>query len=355
MKILIDIGHPAHVHLFKHFAWRMKEKGHEILFTVRDKEYEIQLLTAYGFKFISFGKHYKSKFGKIYGLFKFDLRMMQVALSFKPDLFLSHGSIYAAQIAWLIGKPHISMEDSGNMEQIRVYRPFTKAILTPDVLPEMLGKKQIKYKAYHEIGYLLPKYYIPDDTIFEELKVNHNDKYCILRFVSWNATHDTGHRGFSDEQKILLVNLLSKYLKVFISSESELIDSLKVYKISIPPERMHDALYFASLFVGEGATMASESGVLGTTSVYVNSICRSYCQDQERFGLVYNFQEAGKSIEKIKELLSHKENLDKQFKYRNALLKEKIDLTAFLIWFVENFPASYRIMKENPDYQNKFK
>lgn len=46
MRVLIDIGHPAHFHLFKHFAWKMEEKGHKILFTCRDKEFVIYLLKS---------------------------------------------------------------------------------------------------------------------------------------------------------------------------------------------------------------------------------------------------------------------------------------------------------------------
>ena len=354
MKILIDIGHPAHVHLFKHFAWQMKGRGHEILFTVRDKEYEIPLLKAYDFKFRSFGKHYKSRSGKLFGLLKFDFKMLQTALLFKPDIFFSHGSVYAAQVAWLLRKPHISMEDSGNMEQIRLYKPFTKAIITPDVLPEMLGEKHIRYKAYHEIAYLHPNYYKPNDSIYEDLNINRNDKYCILRFVSWNATHDIGQKGLSYDSKISIINMISAHMKVFISSESEISEELRKYKISIPPEKMHDALYFASLFVGEGATMASESGVLGTTAVYVNTIRRSYCEDQERYGLVYNFHDSNGAILKIEELLSDTRNLKKKDKERNLLLKEKIDLTAFLVWFIENYPKSFQVMKDNPAYQDNF-
>jgi hypothetical protein len=37
------------------------------------------------------------------------------------------------------------------------------------------------------------------------------------------------------------------------------------------------------------------------------------------------------------------------------MLKEKIDVTAFLVWFIENYPESVRIMREDPDYQEKFK
>lgn len=32
-----------------------------------------------------------------------------------------------------------------------------------------------------------------------------------------------------------------------------------------------------------------------------------------------------------------------------------IDYVAFLTWFIENYPESQKIMKENPDYQWRFK
>ena len=37
------------------------------------------------------------------------------------------------------------------------------------------------------------------------------------------------------------------------------------------------------------------------------------------------------------------------------MLSEKIDYAQFLTWFIESYPESARIMKENPDFQNKFK
>ena len=96
MRIIIDIGHPGHVHVFKHLAHLLIAEGHEILFTARDKEFELELMQAEGFQFKNFGKHYKSLPGKLWGLLKFDLQMFFTGLKFKPDLFMSHGSIYAA-------------------------------------------------------------------------------------------------------------------------------------------------------------------------------------------------------------------------------------------------------------------
>lgn len=40
---------------------------------------------------------------------------------------------------------------------------------------------------------------------------------------------------------------------------------------------------------------------------------------------------------------------------RQKMLSEKIDVTAFMVWFIENYPDSVKVMKENPDYQYNFK
>jgi hypothetical protein len=122
MKILIDIGHPTHVHLFKFFTKEMQNNGHTIFFTCRQKEFEIDLLKDFGFNYKSFGKKYNLNISKIWGLIKFDIHELVTGLNFNPDLFLSHGSIYAAHASFLLGKPHISLEDTFNYEQIRLYK-----------------------------------------------------------------------------------------------------------------------------------------------------------------------------------------------------------------------------------------
>lgn len=184
MRILIDIGHPAHVHLFKNFAWQMEENGNEIIFTVRNKEFEIQLLKKYNFNYKSIGRHFKSRTGKIFGLLIFNFQILRVALNFKPDIFISHGSIYAAQISWILGKPHIALEDTGNLEQVRLYRPFSNSIITPTTLKKDLGPKQIRLDTYHEIAYLHPKYFQKSSNILGDLNINQDSKYCVIRLVS---------------------------------------------------------------------------------------------------------------------------------------------------------------------------
>jgi uncharacterized protein len=360
MNILIDIGHPAHVHLFKHFTWRLQERGHAVLFTVRDKEHEIYLLNHNHFKFISFGKHFKSGLGKVFGLVKFNFLMFKAAMKFKPDVFLSHGSIYAAQVSWLLRRPHISLEDTFNFEQIKLYKPFTDCILTANYIHPDLGGKCIYYSGYHELAYLHPNLFTPNENIRFLLGVGANEKYVIIRFISWEASHDVGHMGISPENKVLAVKTFLKIARVFISSEKPLPLELEEYKIPIAPEQIHDAIAFSSLMFGESGTMVSEAAVLGVPGIYIDSSGRYYTKElDEKYGLVFNFTESSdnqvKAIEKGVEILSTEGIKEIWNKKRLKMLQDKIDVTDFLVWFVENYPQSFTIMKDNPDYQYSFK
>ena len=52
MRILIDMGHPAHVHFFKNAIRSLEERGHSVKITARDKDVTLALLEAYGFDYV---------------------------------------------------------------------------------------------------------------------------------------------------------------------------------------------------------------------------------------------------------------------------------------------------------------
>ena len=58
--------------------------------------------------------------------------------------------------------------------------------------------------------------------------------------------------------------------------------------------------------------------------------------------------------QKIESLLSMPDLKDNWQAKRQVMLKDKIDVTAFYVWFIENYPKSVNILKENPEYQNRF-
>jgi uncharacterized protein len=169
LKILIDIGHPAHVHLLKHFAREMTARGHQVHFTCREREFVTGLLQHEGFTYTSFGPSYPSAAGKLWGLLRFTSLLLRTGLQFKPHILLSHSSMYAAIAAFLLRKPHISFEDTFNFEQVRLYKPFTSAILTGDYDHPLKSKKVVRYHGYHELAYLHPNRFTPDPSVLKEL------------------------------------------------------------------------------------------------------------------------------------------------------------------------------------------
>ena len=78
---------------------------------------------------------------------------------------------------------------------------------------------------------------------------------------------------------------------------------------------------------------------------------------EHKYGLTYGIKtdQPERLFEKINELLAMP-NLREEFQLRRQkMLADKIDVTAFLAWFIENYPKNKEIMKTNPDYQYGFK
>ena len=346
MRIFIDIGHPAHVHYFKNFIKVMKKKGHHFFISSRNKEMAHYLLDMEGIKYVNRGDGKNSFFGKIIYMIKADIFLLKHAIKFKPDIFLGFASFYTAHVSSILRKPSVILDDTenGKLQQL-FYRPFANIIFSPTTFKKKFGKKHFKFNSYLELAYLHPQFFTPDFSQLNELDLQKDEKFTVCRFVSWQANHDYGHSGLSDQNKIKAVNEFLKYGKVFISSEAKLPNELKKYQIKLPPEKIHHALSYASLLYGESATMASECAVLGTPSIYIDNEGRGYTDEQDsKYKIVFNFSESNddqiNSIKKAKDILSKKDSEVCFKKTRDKILDEKINFTEFLISFFENYPKS---------------
>lgn len=357
MKIFIDIGHPAHVHYFKNFIWIMQEKGHSVTITARDKEVALNLLDYYKLPYYNRGKGRKGFLGKLLYIFQGDIFLLKKAWKIKPDIFISFGSSYAAHTAWLMRKPHIAFNDTDNNTfQHITYIPFTKVILTPEVYAKNHGKKHLRFDGFMELCALHENHFKPNcEKVMRLLGLKKEDKYVILRFVSWEATHDFGLTGLTMEDKYRLVKELSEYARVIISSESPLPPDLQQYAYSVEPALMHDLLNGANLIVSESLTMSAEAAFLGTPALCISTATAGTLDEEVNLGLLELFRTSEGLIDRALEIMKtpdYKENF--KIKTQN-ILKNKIDVTSFMVWFVENYPESFNTMQKTPDYQCNFK
>lgn len=69
------------------------------------------------------------------------------------------------------------------------------------------------------------------------------------------------------------------------------------------------------------------------------------------YGLLYSFTDGDAALSKAIEILEDPESKEKWRTKRDRLLADKIDVTAFMVWFVENYPRSFTEMKERPEVQ----
>ena len=360
MRILFEIGHPARVHFFKYALRKLQEDGHNILICVREREKMIgKLLNAYNYDYINIEKTAIGLFNKGITMIKNDIKLLKIAETFNPNLLI--GGMYLAHIGKLTRVPHISFWDSEPSHIINMLTaPFTTVIITPEHFKSNIVPKQkhISIKGYKELAYLHPNWFKPNPDVFNMLGISKGEKYVILRFSAFDGSHDIGIKGFSLDDKRILVKELEKCARVFISSELKLPNDLEKYAIKIPPHKMHDALYYASLLVGDTGTMVTEAGILGTPAIisHPKSLKMSnFIELEKKYGLIFNIREPRMAIEKAVELIQQSDLKQEWKKKRENLLKEKIDVTAFMTWFIENYPESFKEMKENPEYQEKFR
>jgi hypothetical protein len=105
--------------------------------------------------------------------------------------------------------------------------------------------------------------------------------------------------------------------------------------------------------------MSVEAAMLGTPNLRFSDFSGriSVLEELEhKYGLTMGFKtdESERLIDTVKDLLSKPSNVE--FKQRRAkMLEDKIDVTSFLIWYIENYPESRKMMKQDPDYQYRFR
>ena len=370
MKILISLGHPAHVHLFKNLIWDMEKRGHEIKIVARDKDATKKLLDIYNF-------HYNliSKDGRNVRRLAIEMavrvkKLLPIIRNFNPDIVLSGMDPSVAIAAKIIGKKYISLADTEHAKLIiNTTLPFTNAVLTPSCFRKDLGKKQIRYNGYHELAYLHPNYFTPNPAVLDEMGLSKDDNIFLIRFAAFDASHDTKSEGFQKEYVSPLIKKLEKEGRIIISSEVKLDKNLRKYQYKLSPEKYHDILYYSKMYIGEGSTSAEEAAILGVPSLHFERIVikgETYSfaefsgildELQNKYGLVHCFHNEEILLRKIDELLEKSiEKTKKEWKRkREKLLEDKIDVTTFMVWFIENYPESFKEMKGNPEIQRRFK
>lgn len=355
MNILIDVGHPAHVHYYRNLAKILESYGNNVIWTVKDLPSAITLLDLYGFSYIKLPPKSDNIIYKVLKQLQYDLIIAKICITHKIDIAIGTSVSIVHVSKFLKVKSIVFDDDDDDVQPLvtKFVNPFANALLSPTALK---GKRKkidtIYYPGYHELAYLHPKRFTPDLSIFKEIGLAIGEPYFVMRFNVFKAHHDIGVMGLSLNQKKQLIDVLKPKGKIFITTEREIESELEEYRLNISPTKIHSLLAFATLFIGDSQTMTSEAAMLGTPSLRCNSLARSisYLNEEENlYGLTFAFlpEEFNLLLDKINELLAINNIKDLWLAKRDKMLSEKIDVTLFWSWFILNFPESKLKLKEN--------
>lgn len=361
MRILIDIGHPAHVHYFRNMANELESKNHLVFWTVKDIEVAKTLLRHYGFGFFVLPKKIDNTFGKVLHQLRYDYILYKFCRKEKIDMAIG-SSVTITHIKWLLKTKSILFDDDDDLIQPLAAKfavPFADAVVAPDAIKQKSGKT-VFYPGYQELAYLHPKRFTPCPSVLNEFELMPGERFFLMRFNAFKAHHDIGVKGLSIDQKLKLINILKAYGKIFISAEREVEPELRQFKLTIGPEKIHSLLSYATMFIGDSQTMTTEAAVLGVPAIKYNTLAGKLSVPNEleyKYNLCYSFLPGNfdRMVLKIKDLLAIPDIRNVWQKRRMIMLKDKIDVTSFFTWFIINYPESIRIFNDNTEKINEFK
>jgi predicted glycosyltransferase len=343
VRILIEAHHPSDIHFFKYAVREWTERGNDVLLLGRDRDVMRALLSAYDFiphrilsserrdNRLPFAEMLERQVGVARGM-----------RSFRPDVVMSLMGSYA-QSAFLFRVPNLVFTDSEHQSfNHRIAHPFATRIYTPECFEKDLGRKQRRYRGYHELAFLHPKRFSPDPQVLSEVGVEAR-RYVVLRTSAWNTLHDIGKSGLGGGLEESVAELSKRAPVLLVPEGGQLPPALESLRLRTPPDRYHDVLAFARLVVSEGASTASEAACLGVPTVYLNPNQLGYLRDQERrYGLVYNTTDPAAAMRRALTLLDAPFDPKKQEDARKRLVDDHVDVTDYLIDQVADLRAAKR-------------
>lgn len=330
-NILIDVGHPAHVHLFKNFLlYLQKSELYNVKVSARNKDIVSSLLNNLNVEYISLSTPKKGFTGIISEIFSRFFYVRKLIKEHKFDLVFTSTEVSA--IFGMHGIPnYFFAEDDDDL--MKVYTSliyfFTSNIVNPTCLRFTKWKnKRLLHNSYHELAYLHPNNFTADINILKKYDLEPY-KFIVIRHSALDAHHDKGAKGLQGKLWNDIEEIIKDYPQVVTKENSK--------SHQIDPWDMHHVLAFAKLVISDSQTMTAEAAVLGIPSIRYNSFVGriSYLEELEhKYDLTYGFfpdKDEEKLLTTLQELLTNEKLRETWKQKKEIMLSEKIDLNQWMI------------------------
>lgn len=367
MRYLFNFIHPAKFHAFRITINHLLKSGHTVDIVIISKDIVEDLVMQEGWKYTNIfpeGRripHLHTYLSAGINLIRTLYRLLRFMKGKTYDLIITDD--LATIVGRLKGIPSIFFTDDDlkAVPESIILIATANYVLCPNVT--YMGRfenKKIGYLGLKSLAHLHPNNFVPDlSKLSLEIQPLAN-KYFLIRCVSATSTHDVGKQGITDKLLTSLVHKLSIAGRVLINTQRELPNELQKYIYPIDKMNMAHYIYFSKVFISDSTTMCAEAAVLGIPSIEIDDWYADFEQFKilsQKYGLLKGFSphQEREIIIYIEELLK-KTDLNEEFQTkRNKFLEDHIDLSKFMIWLFENYPASVNEFKNDKNIQLNFR
>lgn len=364
-RFLFFFVHPSKYHVFRHTINELKERGHEVDVTITTKDVLEELVRNEGWEYTNIFPEGRKMLGlptyvgASINLVRTLYRLNKFIGKTKYDLFITDDLLTIT--GKLKGVPSILFQDDDLhvVKETALLMLFASHILSPHCTDMgRYNQKKVSYLGYKELGGLHPNRFKPNKDVIKQFQKK-DAPFSIIRLVLLRSTHDVGKKGLDNKDLKKLISILKERGDVFISAERDIPKQFKKHQIKIRANDIPHVLYYADLFIGDSQTMSTEAAMLGTPFIRYNDFVGKIStmnEIEKKYKLGYGIltKDKDKFFKNVTKLAADKDLKKKWKKKRQAMLDDKIDLTAFLIWFFETYPTSANKIMKDVDYQRKF-
>jgi predicted glycosyltransferase len=264
MKVWYDACTGKHVRYGAAIAKRLREIGHEVVFTTREHPDTVALARILGEKPVVVGKYNpESLFTR---LEESANRMIQFSKMFKdspPAVAVSHQSVELCRTAFGLNVPVILTADTPHAEAVnRLTIPLSSTLLISEAIPKTLykkygAKKIVQFKGVDEVAWTKDA---------KHPKAKHFKKpLIVVRQIETRAAYGLGKYDYTVEAARKLASFGSV---VFLPRYSK-----PKFKELIVMDEFVDSTSLAAqadLVVSVGGTISREAALQGTPSIVIS-------------------------------------------------------------------------------------
>src|SRR5579864_91099 len=283
MKVWIDSLTPKHALFFEPLYRELSRDVHDLLITTRTYREAVETLQLRKLPFRVIGEHGgASRIGKLLASGRRAVKLAQTIQSWQPDTAISFSSPEAARVAFGLGIPHVSANDSPHSWRVaRLSIPLSRYVCSPWIFPRSVwlafGARPdgiVSYRALDAAAWL--KRHRPNPGVLRQLSLTRDQPIIVLRTEESFASYLEGRA--SDEAPVI-GPVVSEILRLKL--DVQIVVSTR-YGRQAPVLRKRfgnrirvvdhivdstSLLYYSTLFIGSGGTMTVESALLGRPAI----------------------------------------------------------------------------------------